>query len=487
MTPSDPTRRGGAVLALVVAALAELCALALLGVSGWYLAACALAGAGLWMSFSYPAPSGVVRLLALGRIGARYGQNLLLHRAALAATTRIRLELYDALSEEGALKTRKDRVDALLDDSRERGERIVRVTAPIVTSAAAALVAIIVVAAAAPLAALWLAGASIAIAAVATTARGYSAPVTTARADLATDLEAAAELSSLGAADMVVERVVAKLAEVEVNDRRESWTEIRRRGVLVLLAGIGFTGAIVCSAATLFAAGPSTSNVPVFILHVCVIFAVLDRINSFGDIVSAMVRARTNRNAVHAAEPIRTYEDVRVTQERGVVTDRLGAIAPGSFVAIYGPSGVGKTTMLTSLYAAFNETEDSARVAFVHDDEFLFTGTVASNLRLGDPHVAEAHINEYCAALGLEENVRADTKVGVGGRQLSHGETRRLIILRAVLSNPDVLLIDEPALGLDAATLSIVLAFIREHRPHATIIVSAHAPLAGVERSIRLT
>ncbi|NNV09831.1 ATP-binding cassette domain-containing protein, partial [Geobacillus sp. MMMUD3] len=64
---------------------------------------------------------------------------------------------------------------------------------------------------------------------------------------------------------------------------------------------------------------------------------------------------------------------------------------------------------------------------------------------------------------------------------LSRGETRRLVIARAVLTAPDVLLVDEPDLGLDTDTFVRMLEFIRTRLPAATIIVAAHRSPPGVE------
>jgi ATP-binding cassette, subfamily C, bacterial CydC len=72
--------------------------------------------------------------------------------------------------------------------------------------------------------------------------------------------------------------------------------------------------------------------------------------------------------------------------------------------------------------------------------------------------------------------LRPDTSVGVGGRQLSGGEQRRPHLARAIATLPDVLLIDEPNNGLDAATAAQVLEATRDRLADAVLVLTMHEP-----------
>lgn len=568
------------VLALTVAVVAELCSLALLAVSGWYLAACALAGLGLLATFSYPTPSGIVRLLALGRIAGNYGQNVLLHRAALADTTRERLRVYDDLDggpgdaagssaeddDPGADRPSAlavaltpavdagaaidwppavdDRtVDRLLTDARVSGERVLRVTAPIVVTCAAVIAAGIVAAVTMPAVTIpLLLGAAVMIVlalAPATPDDGHGR----LRAEVLASMEAAPELDSLGGTPLLRARVLDQLAELSAADRRRARRRTWRQVIAALAAGVSFGTIIVVSALASGAgttkgteaavggsgAGAELGSVPVFVMVVCLAFGVLERTFALGDIIPHLQRLRTiSAREGDTARPAHTSAvEVDVT-DAGAIGITLGAdhgidVPAGTSAAIIGPSGSGKSTLLTAIAHAVRRRR-SLTVAHVTDDEFLFTGTVAGNLRLGalgqgglstgadpasisddlptavgDAPVGDAphagvsvaspsvgtDLAEVLSDLGLED-VGADTRTGINGRALSRGETRRLIIARAVLSRPDILLIDEPDLGLDADTYARVLGFVRDRLPGVTIILAAHSAPPAVTRVLDL-
>lgn len=171
-------------------------------------------------------------------------------------------------------------------------------------------------------------------------------------------------------------------------------------------------------------------------------------------------------------------------------------IHSGEFVAIVGASGIGKTT-LCSLIPRFYDvmegsvhvdginvrdlTQESLRkhIGIVHQDVFLFAGTVADNIAYGDPEASreevikaakQAHAHDFI--LTLPEAY--DTEIGQRGVKLSGGQKQRLSIARAFLKNPPILIFDEATSALDMESEKAVQESMEELSYNRTTIVIAH-------------
>jgi thiol reductant ABC exporter CydD subunit len=185
-------------------------------------------------------------------------------------------------------------------------------------------------------------------------------------------------------------------------------------------------------------------------------------------------------------------------------------LEPGETVALTGPSGAGKST-ITALLLLFAEPTvgritcgrldlaacDAAawrtQVAWVPQRPTLFRGTVADNIRLGDPGASDAAVWEAAVHAGADAFVRElpqgyETVVGDGGRPLSAGQLRRIAIARAFLRDAPLVILDEPTADLDPAGAQLVGESVERLLADRTVLLVTHrAELeARADRIVRL-
>ncbi|SKC67159.1 thiol reductant ABC exporter subunit CydC [Krasilnikoviella flava] len=186
--------------------------------------------------------------------------------------------------------------------------------------------------------------------------------------------------------------------------------------------------------------------------------------------------------------------------DRTVVAGVDLALPPGAVVALAGPSGVGKTTLLLTAAGLLPARSGAVRVGdggalFVAEDGHLFGTTVLENLRVARPDLSEDDARAALAAVGLDAWLDAlpdgaDTMLGPDGADVSGGERRRLLVARALLAPAGVLLVDEPAEHLDAATADALVATLAAHARETgrAVVVASHrlTPLAVADEVLLL-
>ena len=487
-----------AVFGLALAAVAELSSVGLVGLSGWFITASAVAGATLFSTFSYVAPSGGVRSFALARIAANYGQRLVLHTVALRHLSAIRTAFFTSLANAPAGRSRSLRAGDLLDRSMSDTETesmvLIRGIAPVVTFAVVATCGILVTALATTAGSLVLAATALA-AVLLTVVRERVKSATVAadagrrslRAEAVAAVDSWPEMASLGAIDRLRERILTRLSTVADVERR-----IRGRG-FATDAAFGVLSAVALGAVSYAAAIVDHRDAPTVAFVALLAAGVLGAAAQLGaaaESVALAVRARRSREKlVHGMEgeqdgppTIHAWWD---SHELGFAEYRLpsSAFRPardltvrvkrGETLLVVGRSGSGKTTLLTALAEQLRHV--SPRVAYAPVDDFLFTGTIGSNLRLADPAVTVAQVEAALADLRLDlASLSASTPVGVGGRELSGGEQTRMRLARILIARPEVVIIDEPTAGLDEPTARHVLGVLRQRLPQATFIFALH-------------
>jgi ABC-type multidrug transport system fused ATPase/permease subunit len=192
-----------------------------------------------------------------------------------------------------------------------------------------------------------------------------------------------------------------------------------------------------------------------------------------------------------------TFENVTFgyNQER-VLKNVSFRVAAGERIALVGPTGAGKTTILKLLARLYEPDSGVIRVdgmdirelpraelrrhlAFVLQDVFLFTGDIASNISLGRPEISEQVIREAASTTHVDDLVRRlpqgyGQQVRERGVNLSGGERQLLSFARALAQRPQILLLDEATSSVDTATEALIRDALHHLLDGKTSIVVAH-------------
>jgi ATP-binding cassette, subfamily C, bacterial CydC len=494
-------RAGALRLAILCAVLLGATSTLLLGLSGWFIVASAVAGAaGLAaaQAFNVLLPGAAIRLLAILRTASRYGERLSSHAAALRALAAIRPAVFAGLAaappREALSLSRGEASARLVQDVDAIETRFVRLSAP--WSAMAGLLSggmLAILAGWAPAIVILLAAGAALLSARAL-ARRFSAPARAAvqarmgglKETAAALVAASAELRAYGLEAWAGETLNAKAAELDA----ARLAAARANGLIVAtqaaILGVAVAAAVACAA---------PAGAPLAALAG---LAAAMSVEGLGGLAQALdqdgaaAEARKRLDAIlrHTPRP-----ETPATSAAALTI--LGqTLRPGERLAITGPSGCGKTTAIETLLGLRGE-DASARtaVAWLPQDAGLIAGTVRDNLRLAAPEATDAHLWEVLEDAALADRIRAAPRglaayLGDDGERLSGGERRRLALARAYLRDAPWLLLDEPTEGLDAATEATVVERLaaRLARTGQGLILVSHrvAPTAICERRVEM-
>lgn len=199
--------------------------------------------------------------------------------------------------------------------------------------------------------------------------------------------------------------------------------------------------------------------------------------------------------------------NARVRYGEGAEIGPFSFTAPaGAITALLGPSGTGKTSLLTALLgltplaageayagdAALSDAGSFASIAaYAGQRPLVLARSIADNIRIGAPEASDAAVRAAADAVGLGAMLkRRDSAVMLDerGSGLSGGERRRIGIARALLKRAPMLLLDEPTADLDGVGEDEIIALLMRERGHRTIIVATHSPrlAAAADHVVRL-
>ncbi len=531
--------RGWMGLSILVACATVLASVALMGVAGWFIAAMAIAGATTGM-MNYFLPSAGIRFFAIVRTGGRYADRLLSHEATFRLLAGLRLWLFRRLVplSPGQLQSRRggDLAGSLQADVDTLQHAYLRLASPIAVALLCAVAVVAVMATLHPPIAVLLA--------VLLLAAGAVVPALARRAAAAPGAEAVASRAALRVATVDLLQGLADLRAAGGVERHlaaldglgERLVDSQRRAAtagVVAEAAVGFSAGLALWSTALLAAASVAAGasaiapalVPALALAALAAFeavaplpaamerwgevsAAARRIFALADQSPAIVAASAPSPAPEDASVVFSSVRLRYAPDLPLALDGLDLdVADGDRLAILGPSGAGKSS-IARLLLRFWEYDGEIRLGGhdlrrYHPDELrrivgvatqdaqLFNGSIRDNLLIAVPDAEPAAMDSVLETVQLGQFVRGlpdgiDTWIGEAGARLSAGQARRLVVARALLRNPRLLILDEPTENLDAGTAGRLLASLRAATAHCTVILITHDPRAAAQFANRI-
>lgn len=499
----------------LLAAVTVLAGMALLGLSGWFITATALAGLHAATAFTFDVfmPSAGIRLLALGRTASRYGERLVTHDATFGVLAALRVRLFRGWARAGAARELMMRPSRLL----------FRLTCDL--DALESLYLRLLVPAAAALGAALLAGAVLGLMHVGVglalllwlVAVGWGMALFIARRARRPALRRAHAIEALrartvdlvagqtdlvmaGRADAQREALMnadAHLAKADLALNRLETSAGAAYGVAGTLTLVG----VLLAVGTLMGEGAIGAPAAVLGLLVALTatepFAALRRgaldagrtwlaVRRLGPRMApdevqpgVAVESRVHSCAVSLANLSAAHSGSGVPALNDVSLD----MAPGERVALIGASGAGKSTLLSVIAG---EIVPQTGIAYAQPSCLLtqrtelFQDSLRDNLRLADPTADDTRLWNALQSAGLASDVRSffpaglDTALGEGGLGLSGGQSRRLALARLLLRPVPLWLLDEPTEALDAAIAHDVLRRLCAQAGPRTLLIATH-------------
>lgn len=231
------------------------------------------------------------------------------------------------------------------------------------------------------------------------------------------------------------------------------------------------------------------------------VFEILDTQSEVRDAPNAMVLSNVSGHI--QVEHVSFAYDPR----QPVLTDVSFEAKPGELVAIVGPTGAGKTTVMNLIHRFYDPTEGRItidgqdlrlvtleswyrQIALVPQETILFGGTILDNIRYGNRDADEEAVKEASRAAHAHEFIMSfpdgyQTIVGEKGITISGGQRQRIALARAILKNPRILLLDEATSALDSESERLVQEALEQLMKGRTTFVIAHR-LTTIQRADRI-
>jgi ATP-binding cassette, subfamily C, bacterial CydC len=518
-------------LSVGLGAATLLCGMGLMATAGYLISRAAERPAVLSLTVAIV----FVRLFGLTRPLSRYFERLASHDLALRVLGRARARVYERVEPLAPAQLeayrRGDLLSRLVADVDSLQNLHLRGAGPRLVALAVGAVSVAVTAALLPAAAIVLAaglfiGGIVVPAIAGLLGRRAGALEATARGELTAELvetvRGAPELAVYGREDERLARLAAADSALVRLARRGALSDGAGDALRLLVTGATVAGVLAVSVAAHAAGNLDRVLIAMLALLALASFEAVQPLSQAARELAETLAAGQRllelierRPAITdpaepyplPAEPFSVaLEDVRARYAPGEPPVLDGAdlrLEPGRRVALVGPSGAGKTTVVNLLVRFLDpeagrvtlggrdlreyRQEDVRRaIAVAGQDSHLFSTTIRDNVRLGRTDATDDEIEDALRRARILDWVRSlpdgwDTLVGEEGRELSGGQRQRLVIARALLASAPVLVLDEPTAHLDAATAERLIDDVVDAASDRSLLLITHRP-EGLDR-----
>ena len=522
------------ILGLVLMILGLGSSMGLLTVSGWFLAATAIAGLGTLFNFFYPSAS--VRGLAIGRTVMRYFEKIVTHDATFRILSKLRVQVFEKIIPlSPAVLNRyrnSDLLNRLVSDVDTLDSLYLRLLAPFFTAAFVIIAMTIGLSFINIPLALGLGLFLLILLIIIPTVfyrlgQEFGERLIQARATYRTQflefIQAQAELLLFNAEDKLKEKMSATEKTWQEDQAKEAKLSGFSTALVLFLNGLLISGMLWFASNADFGTDEyRTAYIALFTFASLAAFEIIMPLGTaflhIGQVIAAAERVteiieekplvefngseefETKVRFISAKNLSFSYPE----QETLVLKNLTLDLEQGQKIAILGKTGSGKSSLLQLLVrnydanqgqlllaekpiSAYSENTLRNQICFLTQRVHVFSDTLRQNLQFASvDEISDEKMIEVLHQVGLSKLLEQEEKglnlwLGDGGRPLSGGEQRRLGLARILLNNAPILLLDEPTEGLDRETERHILRLILQHAENKTLIMVTHR-LSSIEQ-----
>lgn len=305
-----------------------------------------------------------------------------------------------------------------------------------------------------------------------------------------------------------------KIDDAIVKNKRTNFLDELFDPFITLIIGVSYVLTIIIGGRFIMKGTISLGQLVSFIAYIGMLvwpmfaigrlFNVLERGNASYDRVNELLHEKTH--IIERKDAIKTMAQGTISmkidsfsypKEETVALENIQfSLQEGETLGIVGKTGAGKTTILKLLMREYDQYQGTisfgkhniknytldalmGAMGYVPQDHFLFSMTVRDNIRFAKPDLEQAAVEQAAALAFINQEIKAfpegyDTMVGERGVSLSGGQKQRISIARALIVEPELLILDDALSAVDAKTEEAILSNLKETRQEKTTIITAH-------------